>query len=70
MSDNQNNTIVWSYHAKTGKKVSSQKSTKNPMSSLALIEKNMELSHIHLAVLFQFEMDISNSLCKTQFINP
>ena len=32
------------------KQVSTQKSTNNPMSSFGLIEENMELSHIHLAV--------------------
>ena len=33
--------------------VKTQKSTSNPMSSFGLIEKNMELSHIHLAVLLK-----------------
>ena len=32
---------------KTGK---TQKSTNNPMSSFGIIEENIELSHIHLAV--------------------
>jgi hypothetical protein len=32
------------------KQVNTQKSTSNPMSSFGLIEENMELSHIHLAV--------------------
>ena len=32
------------------KQVKTQKSTYNPMSSFGLIEENMELSHIHLAV--------------------
>ena len=34
------------------KQVNTQKSTNNPMSSFDLIEKNMELSHIHLAVAY------------------
>ena len=33
------------------KKVNAQKSTHHPMSSFGLIEENMKLSHIHLAVL-------------------
>ena len=32
----------------------SAKSTNNPMSSFGLIEENMELSHIHLAVSMVF----------------
>ena len=32
------------------KPVNTQKSTNNPMSSFGLIEENIELSHIHLAV--------------------
>ena len=32
------------------KLVKTQKSTNNPLSSVGLIEENMELSHIHLAV--------------------
>ena len=32
------------------KQVNTQKSTNNPMSSFGLIEGNIELSHIHLAV--------------------
>jgi hypothetical protein len=32
------------------KQVNTQKSTNNPMSSFGLIEENLELSHIHLAV--------------------
>ena len=34
------------------KQVNSQKSTNNPMSSFGLIEENIELCHIHLAVKF------------------
>ena len=33
------------------KQVGTQKSTNNPMSSFGLIEENIGLSHIHLAVL-------------------
>ena len=37
---------------KTWKKQgNTQKSTNNPMSSFGLIEENMEMSHIHLAVM-------------------
>ena len=34
------------------KQVKTQKSTNNPISHFDLIEENMELSHIHLAVMF------------------
>ena len=36
------------------KLVKTQKSTNNPMSIFGLIEENMELSHIHLAVQVSF----------------
>ena len=36
------------------KQGNSAKSTNNPMSSFGLVEENMELSHIHLAVMTDF----------------
>ena len=39
---------------KTVKYTEIKKSRNNPMSSFGLIEENMELSHIHLAVSFVF----------------
>ena len=40
-------------------KVKKQKSTNNLMSSFGLIEKNMELSHICLAVYKLFKIDVA-----------
>ena len=43
------------------KLVKRQKSANNPMSSFGLIEENMELSHIHLAVQGCIRMDLNKN---------
>ena len=48
------------------KLVKTQKSTNNPMSSFGLIEKNLELSHIYLAVQVEPNMTLLtvDTVCK------
>ena len=49
--------------------VNTQKPTKNPMSSFGLIEENMKLSHIHLAVISSSVIGFLSELGSTYWGN-